>query len=365
MQRFVFCGTEGAALRDTCARLAKFDSLLVAPDGQFSAVAEKGSGASTSSSSPRGEFCVCRDAGEVEALIERAGQAAKGDLFVMDAAEGWRVIPVENFVAARQQRGFEASFLVVVAGAREAETMLSLLDFGVDGVVLRSEDASEIAAFAALMQRFSDREMDGHVGALSVATVVRVESVGAGDRVCVDCCSSMREDEMLLVGNSSGALFGVQSEAVANDYVESRPFRFNAGPPHAYCLCPNGRTQYLSELKSGREVVVVRRGEDGTTEVRTVVVGRCKVERRPLLLVSATVDNGDVGGGGGDDKGGGREVSLFMQNAETCRLGIVLSDGNYSSSSVIALKPGDRVVVREDSSARHRGYAIEEFLVEQ
>lgn len=270
----------------------------------------------------------------------------------MHAAEGWRVIPVENFIAARQQGGFLAQFLVVVGSASEAETMLALLDFGADGAVLRSDDAGEIAAFGRLVTRY---DVGADVGRLSVARVSGVRSVGTGDRVCVDCCSNMAEDEMLLVGNASGALFGVRSEAVANDYVESRPFRFNAGPPHAYCLTPKGRTQYLSELQSGCEVVVVRVGEDGEVEARTVIVGRCKVERRPLLLVSASV------GVEGEE----RDVSLFMQNAETCRLGTVLSDGSHSSSSVVSLQVGDNVIIREDSSARHRGYAIEEFLVEK
>jgi len=48
---------------------------------------------------------------------------------------------------------------------------------------------------------------------------------------------------------------------------------------HAYVQGPNGRTRYLSELRSGEEVVVV----DATGRQRTALVGRVKIEARPLV----------------------------------------------------------------------------------
>ena len=48
---------------------------------------------------------------------------------------------------------------------------------------------------------------------------------------------------------------------------------------HAYLAAPGGRTAYLSELQSGAEVLVV----DPQGCQRTAVVGRIKVERRPLV----------------------------------------------------------------------------------
>ncbi len=68
-------------------------------------------------------------------------------------------------------------------------------------------------------------------------------SVGMGDRVCVDTCSLLGEDEGLLVGSAGQGLFLVLSEAAHSDYIESRPFRVNAGPVHSYCLCPGGKTR--------------------------------------------------------------------------------------------------------------------------
>jgi 3-dehydroquinate synthase II len=326
--------------------LAKFQSVIVRRDGLFTATPQCAGG------DIRGVFKECRDAKHVEELINQAAISERDQVFVMDTSAGWRVIPVENFIAAKQQAGFDARFMVVTESAAEAETMLSLMDFGVDGVVLRSEDSGEIVRFGSLRAGLDEERQKRDVGTAEFATVTEVRGAGSGDRVCVDCCCNMAKDEMLLVGNSSGALFGVLSEAIENAYVESRPFRFNAGPVHTYCLCPNGRTQYLSELKSGDEVVVVRGRADGGLDARTAVVGRCKVERRPLVLISAETRDGQT-------------VSLFAQNAETCRVCILSPEDVFGGCSVVGLHPGDRILLRRDGSARHRGYAIEEYLVEK
>lgn len=343
VETFVF--QENSSLLEECRGIARFESVVVAGNGTFEAALPSASG------SVRGVFTKCRDASDVEALMEVAAESQQDQVFVMDSAAGWRVIPAENAIAAKQQAGFDARIMVVAGSASEAEIMLGLLDAGVDGVVLRSEDAGEIASFGALQIGLDDAAQAREVGTASFAEVESVRSVGTGDRVCIDCVSSMSVDDMILIGNSAGSLFGVLSEAIENDYVESRPFRFNAGPVHAYCLCPSGRTQYLSELQSGDEVVVVRYvGQN--LEARSVVVGRCKVERRPLVLITAKTDSG-------------KTLSLFMQNAETCRVATRGEDGAVVGSSVVALQQGDRVLVREDGSARHRGFAIQEFLVEK
>ena len=87
----------------------------------------------------------------------------------------------------------------------------------------------------------------------------------------------------MLVGNSSQALFLVHSESVENPFVNPRPFRVNAGPVHAYIRLANGQTKYLSEVRAGDQVLVVN--FEGKSY--PAVVGRAKVERRPLVLVEA------------------------------------------------------------------------------
>ncbi|PNH07566.1 3-dehydroquinate synthase, partial [Tetrabaena socialis] len=45
-----------------------------------------------------------------------------------------------------------------------------------------------------------------------------------------------------------------------------------------YVAAPGGRTRYLSKLASGAEVLVA----DAGGRTRTAMVGRAKIERRPL-----------------------------------------------------------------------------------
>jgi 3-dehydroquinate synthase II len=72
---------------------------------------------------------------------------------------------------------------------------------------------------------------------------------------------------------------------------------------HAYVRLPENRTKYLCELSAGDEVLAV----DPKGNSHTVAVGRNKIERRPMMLVSAQNKKG-------------KRVSLVLQNAETIRL---------------------------------------------
>jgi 3-dehydroquinate synthase II len=148
--------------------------------------------------------------------------------------------------------------------------------------------------------------------------------------------------EGMLVGSYSNCLFLVQSESEDNGYVASRPFRVNAGAVHCYISVPGGGTRYLSDVRSGDPVLLCDRR--GSTRVASV--GRCKVEKRPLLMVSAT--------------DGSREYSVMLQNAETIKL--VAREG---AVSVTSLKPGDKVLARLESGGRHFGMAVEESITER
>lgn len=75
-------------------------------------------------------------------------------------------------------------------------------------------------------------------------------------------------------------LFLYSYAAVFTKYIE-----IFQGPVHAYVAVPGGKTSYLSELKAGKEVIVV----DQKGQQRTAIVGRVKIETRPLILVEAKV----------------------------------------------------------------------------
>lgn len=162
-----------------------------------------------------------------------------------------------------------------------------------------------------------------------------------GDRVCVDTVSMMRPGEGMLIGSSASCLFLIQSESEDNGYVAARPFRVNAGAVHAYAMAPDGKTRYLSELRSGEPVVLV----DSEGHTRTSSVGRCKIERRPLVILEAT---------DGKDK-----YSTILQNAETVKL-----SGPDGSTSVSKLKKGDKVYAKLESGGRHFGMKIDETIRE-
>ena len=164
-----------------------------------------------------------------------------------------------------------------------------------------------------------------------------------GDRVCVDTCSSMELGEGMLVGNSSQALFLVHSESVENPFVNTRPFRVNAGPVHAYVRLANEETKYLSEIKSGDQVMIVN--FEGTSY--PAIVGRAKVERRPLVLIEAEEN--------------GQTVSVILQNAETIRL----TAPSGKAVSLVDLQEGSEILIYREKAGRHFGVQIEETILER
>jgi len=243
----------------------------------------------------------------------------------------WTVIPLENLVARADR------IIARVRNAGEADLALRVLERGVHGVLLATADAGEIRKVGALVK--------GSEGTVELVpfTVTSIRPVGIGDRVCVDTCSMMAEGQGMLVGDTSSAFLLVQAETAENPYVAPRPFRVNAGAVHAYLLKPDGKTAYLSELAAGDHVAVVASSGSSTDSV----VGRVKIERRPLLLVEASA--GDV------------KATLVLQNAETVRL--IGADG--TPVSVVALKPGDRVLGATAEGGRHFGIAVKETIREK
>jgi len=213
---------------------------------------------------------------------------------------------------------------------------LTTLEQGADGVLLETVNPSEIKKVQGVVERSEMARLE-----LSIGNILEVKPVGMGDRVCVDTCSLMTIGEGMLVGSQSRAFFLIQSEAEESPYVAARPFRVNAGAVHAYVRVGN-KTRYLSELKGGDEVSLVNR--DGVA--RTAVVGRVKIEKRPMMLVTADVE--------------GQNASTLLQNAETIKL--VGEDGPIS---ITDLKPGDRVKLYLEGGGRHFGMSIDESIIER
>ena len=262
---------------------------------------------------------------------EKKAAQTSGDMTLALRMKDWTIIPLENILA---QRG---NVMVEVSSAEQARTVIETLEKGADGVVLDTSDISEIKKTVTMVHASLPQIQ------LQTAEVTSTAVIGMGDRVCVDTCSNMVPGEGMLVGNASTGFFLVQAECVENPYVETRPFRVNAGPIHAYLLAPGGKTRYLSELKVGEEVMTVN--HEGLA--RPAYVGRCKIERRPLMLIKATVE--------------GQAISTMVQNAETIRL--VQPGGD--SISVASIKPGTKLLVHIAEPGRHFGMKIDEMIEEK
>ena len=262
---------------------------------------------------------------------ENKAAAMGKDRLVIVATSDWTVIPLENLVAQSD------NIIAKVKDVDEARLALNVLEKGTHGILLRTDSPSVVNEVAKLMKAGT-----GTVG-LVPFTVTKITPVGMGDRVCVDTCSMLVDGEGMLMGNTSSAMLLVHAETLENPYVAPRPFRVNAGAVHAYILMPDGKTAYLADLAIGGSVLV----SDAAGKAHSAIIGRTKIERRPLLLVEAE---------SGKDK-----VSLILQNAETIRL--VGKDGQ--AISVVNLAQGDTVMGCVLEGGRHFGMAVKETIREK
>ncbi len=247
----------------------------------------------------------------------------------------WKVIPLENLIAALQK--YDVEIIAGINNSSEAKVALETLEHGSDGVLLETKDLSEIKRTVQIAENVGVEPIS-----LIPAKITKVKAVGMGDRVCVDTCSLLTKGEGMLIGSQSNGLFLVHGETEESPYVSPRPFRVNAGAVHAYVYV-SGKTKYLSELQSGDDITVI----DHQGVSRKATIGRIKIERRPLMLVEAQVK--------------GDKIKTLLQNAETIKL--VTQDG--TPRAVTELKEGDEVLVHYEEGGRHFGMKIEETIIER
>lgn len=330
-----------------------------------------------------------QNAGRLVRVADAKGQekAAKADGLVVVDSDDWRVIPLENLIAARRDR--PGTLYALARTPAQAALFAQTLETGTHGVVLAPESPQAIVEAdqelrkrwrpstpaVTVAQAVADEVLapqsndpptapsppDGVAAAsassagsadspgperpfLEPATVTAVRDGGMGDRVCIDTTSLFRNGEGLLVGSTARSFCLVHAETLPSEYIQARPFRVNAGAVHMYLYAPEGKTRYLSELAAGVPVLAVH--PDGIH--RVLVVGRAKIERRPHLLVEWTT-------------AGGRKASAMLQTAETIRL--VRADGQLVS--VTDIKAGDAILVHNEGAARHTGLPVDAQLEER
>lgn len=269
---------------------------------------------------------------DIEIVLD---SAQKGLDFVIIDVRDWKIIPLENIIAKLHK--LHTRIFAKARTPAEVRKMFSILDVGVDGVIFT---ASSIGAVREAMLYLGALRFD-----LVAAKITDVREVGDGERVCVDTASMLHRGEGMLIGNQSNFMFLVHNESVGSSFTSPRPFRVNAGAVHCYTVMPDGTTNYLSELESGHEILVMTK----QGKARRATVGRSKIERRPMLMIKAQTL---------DESG-----SIIAQDAETIRF--VKSNG--SLVSVTHLKKGDVVMVHAvPARGRHFGMEVsDEYILEK
>ena len=245
----------------------------------------------------------------------------------------WHIIPIENLIAKLAELDTE---LIATASTPEEVTLLeNILELGVDGCLLEQSSSYTIQE---LLQSISADEDGLDLVPLQVTST---QKIGNGDRVCVDTVSMLRLGEGLLVGSTSAVQVLVQAEVEKSGFVNSRPFRVNAGVVSSYTLNFE-KTNYLSELSAGDTVMIV----DRQGHVRKEHIARVKIERRPLIVVKCEYKS--------------REYAVILQDAETVK--VITPHG---SKRVDRLEIGDEVLCHISTGARHFGMKIDEFIEEK
>ena len=262
---------------------------------------------------------------------EKAAKSCTQKTVIVQTTD-WTIIPLENLIACG------GNIFAQIKNMEEAKVAFQVLETGVSGLFIDEKDP---LILKDLLKNILQISRENYI--LEEIIIKNVKAIGLSDRVCLDTTTNMKPGEGMLTGNSASCLFLVHSESLENPYVAARPFRVNAGAVHTYILTPGNKTRYLSELKSGDEVLIVN--YKGETQVS--YVGRVKIEKRPMLLIEGEYQN--------------KLYSILLQNAETIRL----TQKNGKSLSVAQIKPEDKVLAYIEDQGRHFGLKVKETITEK
>lgn len=221
----------------------------------------------------------------------------------------------------------------------DAVISLGVLEMGSQGVMLTPQSHEELDELKRTLTAVASEQLP-----LEVGTIIRTKALGMGYRSCIDTTTLFAADEGILVGSTSGGGILCCPEVFHLPYMELRPFRVNAGAVHSYIFNSGNRTDYMSELKAGSPVMLVR--GDGRT--RVAYVGRIKTEVRPLRLLEVAF---------GED----HHLNVIMQDDWHVR---IFSE-HATPLNITELKPGDKVLGFVTDPGRHVGIKVDEHILER
>ncbi|MDP3040696.1 MAG: 3-dehydroquinate synthase II, partial [Deltaproteobacteria bacterium] len=129
-----------------------------------------------------GDYVLGRDVVEKEVVEKKDEEEIVNLSFykkVVVKGKDWTIIPLENLLSRA------GNIFVEIADLQEGKTAFSILEKGVDGVVLNQSDPQKVRQIIRQLKAENERFE------LWPARVKSIEPLGLGDRVCVDTCSSM------------------------------------------------------------------------------------------------------------------------------------------------------------------------------
>lgn len=245
-------------------------------------------------------------------------------------------IPLELILAKSQYHNIKV--LKYVTDISDASVAMSVMECGSDGIVLNSNSIEEISLLSEAVKKREKGKIQ-----LVPCEIIEIKHLEMGARACIDTTSLLSEREGMIVGCTSGGGLLICSEVHYLPYMDTRPFRVNAGTVASYVWAPDNKTEYIANLEAGSRLMVV--DLDGNT--RVVNVARIKTEFRPLILIKAKYQD--------------QIINCIMQDDWHMRV--------YSAErkvvNITDLKNGDLVLGYVCESGRHVGIKIDETIIEQ
>jgi 3-dehydroquinate synthase II/3-amino-4-hydroxybenzoic acid synthase len=274
--------------------------------------------------------CEIVDGASMDAAADMCGIA---DVLIAAFADETN-IPLELLIAKAQHTGTRV--LKELDRAGEASTVLGVLECGPAGLVVRGDQLAGLQTVAGVLSAQRDATSE-----LTVFEVSHAEPAGMGYRGCIDTTTLFDDDEGMIVGSTSSGGILVCAEVHYLPYMDLRPFRVNAGAVHSYVF-GSENTAYVTDLQAGRRTC----GVSASGRFREVVVGRVKVELRPLRLIVA--HHGDV------------TVNVMLQDDWHVRV----MSAERKPLNLTEVRPGTQLLGYACTPGRHVGIQVAERIRE-
>ncbi len=146
-----------------------------------------------------------------EDLEEVIMMSTLGAEFVIVDAANWKIIPLENIISKLHKSATKV--YTIAKNPNEVRTMFEILELGVDGVILSTDDPKEVEELR--------HYLDNPIFAIRPVKVLEVRAVGSGERVCVDTASLLTAGE--------GMLIATRRVTVGRSKIETRPLKLVRG----------------------------------------------------------------------------------------------------------------------------------------